>query len=1090
MQWRPAIQVSLFLLSAIAISTVVEAKTEIVLVGEEIPERLFVDKRRIFFESDSLYLNGQLLRRNVDYSFDATGRLFDLSHLEFGPGDTLWVTYEPVPDWVQWSYGRSLPAIVPRTVDRPDPPSYAAGRTASLSRSDITISGSKSFNFSARSAGVSSFSQSLDLRIQGFLAPGLEVTGAVSDRGYDPSYGPSNSRLSELDRINLSLKSKIVSAQVGDMAVVSRFDTGPPRNKRISGVNFSLHAPNWYAEALAARPRGRFESYRFFGIDGLQGPYQIGEGSAALPIVPGSEQVWLDGRLLERGGDKDYTIDYPTGQITFSVDHPIDRRSRIEVDYEPRATDYRGELFSTGGGASIGDSALFFAVEFLREGDDKDLPLRGELSDEEKDMLASVGDSVAAAFRSGVTPDSSGNYVLVLDRLPDSIYRYVVEGDGQDSIRFSIHFSFAGPGKGDYLFLGGEHYQFVGLGQGDYQPIVLVPAPERTDYYNARVGLRNKLVGDLSVEFRQTLSDRNLFSGWDDHDNRGSFYSATSRREWLWNEQENRLTVKARLKDAAFKTRSRLYAADFSRDFLLPGNFVAHTDESLYEFGLSVSPSPVIALSPFFSKLEYKDGFESSAGGVKTHLAPHSRVKASFGWRTIAAADRSSPTATEGKASVYTGGLSFRLSSRFELSSNYEHDRRKNDYSGEMRGTRYSQFRWALDGQSEKLSYEYYVEDSLTVTWREILSRNRVSTSSNRKLGNLTGNLHLTYQWLTQAQARDESFLGRLHLQYYNARKRLNVSASYTLSEETRNARGITYLEVETGQGNYILENGEYVPDPDGNYIRVEEILSNRSRVSRGEKSFHLSKDFKTVLIRFNSAIREELLDAGKRQFWWAVPFLSDDSQPYLFYSRRYDADIRMFPIRSAHAVNITLSEDKEMRSIAGGERRRRGVTTALTLKQVVRTTFIEESLELFETDRDSYFSGGGEIDGYRIGLNVHQTVSTHEVSTGGSYRRAESAREERSEIYAIHVGARLRVVKRGELRTSVELYHQTLANATGLPSFQLTGSKPGNRGAVWSANLRYGLKGGLRINISLSGRHSDDRTARITGRGEMVVGF
>jgi hypothetical protein len=628
------------------------------------------------------------------------------------------------------------------------------------------------------------------------------------------------------------------------------------------------------------------------------------------------------------------------------------------------------------------------------------------------------------------------------------------------------------------------------LGQGDYLPVVFVSAPKRTDYYNARVGLRNKLVGDLSFEFRQTLSDRNLFSRRDDHDNRGSFYSVASKRVWLWNEQENRLIIKARRKEAAFKTRSRLYAADFSRDFLLPGNFVAHTDESLYEFGLSVSPSPVIAFSPFFSKLEYRHSFTSSTGGVKTQLTPHKRVKASFGWRTIAAANRSSATATEGKASVYTGGLNFRLSSRFELSSNYEHDQRENDYSGEMWGTRYSQFRWALDGQSEKLSYEYYVEDSLTGTWREILSRNRVSTSSNRKLGDLTGHLRLTYQWLTQAETRDESFLGRLHLHYSNARKRLNVSSSFTLSEETRNARGITYLEVETGQGNYIFENGEYVPDPDGNYIRVEEILSNRSRVSRGEKSFHLSKDFKIVLIRFNSAIREELLDAGKRQLWWAVPFLSDDSQPYLFYSRRYDADIRLFPIRSAHAVNITLSEDKEIRNIAGGEKRRHDVTTALTLKQVAKATFVEESLELFETDRDSYFSGGGEIDGYRIGLNVRQAVSTHEVSTGGSYRRAESARGERSEIYAIHMGARLRVVKRGELRTSVELYHQTLANTTGLPSFQLTGSKPGSRGAVWSANLRCGLKGGLRVNLSLSGRHSDDRTARITGRGEMVVGF
>jgi hypothetical protein len=1086
MQWRPAIHVSLFVLSVLALSTTVKARTKIVLVGEDIPERLLVDKQRIFFESDSLYLNGQLLRRDIDYSFDATTRLFDLSHLEVGSRDTLRVMYDPVPDWVQWSYGRSLPTIVPRTIDHPDLSDRTAGRAASLARTDITISGSKTFNFSARSAGASNFGQSLDLRIQGSLAPDLEVTGAVSDRGYDPSYGPSNSRLSELDRVNLSLKSKTVSAQVGDLAVVSRFDTGPPRNKRISGANFSLNTPNWYAEALAARPRGRFESYRFLGIDGLQGPYQIGEGSAASPIVPGSEQVWLDGSLLERGGDKDYTIDYPTGQITFSVDHPIDRRSRIEIDYEPRATDYRGELLSTGGGAGIGDSALFFAVEFVREGDDKDLPLRGELSDEEKDLLTSVGDSVAAAFRSGITPDSSGNYVLVVDSLPDSIYRYVGEGNGD----YTVSFSFVGEGKGDYRFLGTGNYQFVGSSKGDYLPIVFVPAPERTDYYNARVSVRNKLIGDLGVEFRQTISDRNLFSRRDDHDNQGSFYSVASQREWLWNDQRNHLTIKARIKEATFKARSRLYPADFSRKFLLPGGYVAVTDESLYELALSISPSPVIVFLPSFSRLGYKNSFESSVGGIKTHLAPHDRVKASFGWKTIAATDRDSIMETEGKASIYTGDLSYRLSPRFVLSSSYEHDRRENDYSGETRGTRYSQILWSLDGQSEKLSYEYYVEDSLTVTWHRILSRNRVSTSSNHKLGDLASQLQLTYQWLTEGKARNESFLGRLYLQYNNARKRLNVNSSYTLSEEMRNARGITYLEVEQGQGNYILENNEYIPDPDGNYIRIEEILSDRSRVSRGEKSFHLSKDFKVILIRFNSAIREELLDAGKRQLWWALPFLSDDSQPYLFYSRRYDTDIRMFPIQSAYAVNLTLSKDKEIRNIAGSEKRRRGVTAAVTFKQVVKTTFVEESLELFESNRDSYFSGGGKIDGFKIDLNVRQAVSLHEVSIGGSYRRAESVLKERSSIHIIHAGTRLRVVKQGELRASIELYRQKLTSTAGLPSFQLTDNKPGSRGAIWSADLRYGLKGGLRVNASLSGRHSDDRAARITGRGEMVVGF
>ena len=1057
-----------------------------VLIGEEIPERLSIIQRGIFYRSDSLYLNGQLLRRNDDYTYDSGQRRFDLSRLEFSSNDTLQVTYHPIPDWLQLSYGRSLPAVAPRTVNRSVPPFHFKEKAASPGSSDITISGAKSFQFSARSAGASNFSQSLDLQIQGSLAPGVEIIGAVSDRGYNPSYGPSNSRLSEIDRINLKLKSEKVTAQIGDIAVVSRFDTSPFQNKSVSGANISVQTRSSYVEALAARPRGRFESYRFFGVDGLQGPYQIGEGNAVKPVVPGSEQVWLDGWPLERGADKDYTIDYPTGQLTFSVHHPIDSRSRIEIDYEPRATDYRGELFSTGGGAILLDSALRFEIEFLREGDDKDQPLGGELSEEERDLLASVGDSVAAAVRSGVTLDSNGNYVLITDSLPDSIYQYMEESGGD----YTVSFSYVGSGNGDYRFLGGSHYQFVGFGKGDYQPVIIVPAPERTDYYNARVGLRSKFIGDLTIEFRQTLSDRNLLSSRDDDDNRGSFYSLVSRKGWLWNGQRNNLTLKGRRKEATFRARNRLYATDFNRDYLLPDDFDSLTDETLYELALSVSPSSVIMFSPLLSRLEYQGSFESLVGGFKAQFKPHRRIKASFGWRTITAASKTMPTEQEGNASIYSGNISYRLSSRFQLSSNYEHDRRENNYRGERRGTKYDRYLCEFGGESEKLSYEYYIEDSLTVAWREILSRHRVSASSNRTSGNLTGNVRLSYQWLSQAEARDESFLGRLHLQYHDVRKRLNVSASYTLSEETRNARGITYIEVEQGQGNYVLEDGQYVPDPDGNYIRVEEILSDRSRVSRGEKSFHLSRDFKTVLVRFNSSIREELLDDGERRFWWVVPFLSDDTQPYLFYSRRYNADIRLFPLRSGHTINVTFSDDKEIRNIVGARKVKSGATVELTLKQVVQSTYIEESLELFKSNRDSYFSGGGETDGYKIAVTLRQLVSPHEFSTGGAYRRAESVRDEKSEIFSVHVGARLRVVKRGELRTSCELYRQVLANTTTVPSFQLTGNKPGKRGAVWSASLRYGLKGGLRINLSLSGRHSDDRIARITGRGDMVVGF
>jgi hypothetical protein len=395
-----------------------------------------------------------------------------------------------------------------------------------------------------------------------------------------------------------------------------------------------------------------------------------------------------------------------------------------------------------------------------------------------------------------------------------------------------------------------------------------------------------------------------------------------------------------------------------------------------------------------------------------------------------------------------------------------------------------------LGSRTERLGYEFYTEDTLVSDWTEQARRNRISASSKRRIGNLNYTALVTYQRLRLAETSEDDFLGRVGLNYSDAARQLGFGAAYVVSEETRNSRGLTYLEVEPGEGNYIKVDGAVIPDPDGNYIRVEETLSETSRVRRGEKSFYISKTWPLALLRLNSNLVEELLPEGSRQLWWVVPVLSDIDQPYLFYSRQYDVDLRLFPIKSGHFLNLDYSEDREIRSVVGAARRRSDFAGAIELKQVFRKAYFEEGLELFKYDRDAYFSGSGVIDGYRLSAQYRQTFGANEVSTGFAFRRAESDAGEKSRIYAIKADSRMQVIRKGELRTSLELYHQDFQNLTGTPSYLLTDNRSGTDGALWSASVRYGIKGDMRINMSISGRHSDDRVARVTGRGEFVAGF
>ncbi len=1073
---------------ACSVAPVLSVGTELQLVGEDIPGRLPIGSHFIFNQSDTLRLNGRLLQRGIDYRFDTQIGAFDLSSLAHGVGDTLSVVYRELPAWVQRSYGRELPEI--QSGAKPGttavPPPHVPKRLPT--GSSVSLTGAKSFRFSTRSTGSSDFSQSLDLAISGHVSPGLEISGAISDRGHDPSYGTANSRLNELDKINLRLTSTKLRAQIGDIDVDDRFADYPSRGKQVSGASFDFRSRNWSVSGLAARPKGRYAVSRFYGEDARQGPYQIGEGSAAVSVVPGSEVVWLDGRKLERGANKDYTVDYPTGQVTFSVDHPIDSRSRIEVDYEPQSTDYKGELLGGAAGSSTDDSTLTIEMQWLREGDDRGQPLVGELSESDRKLLAGAGDDISLAVRSGVTPDSSGVYVLVTDSLPDSVFVYNGDGGGE---RFSVTFSYMGERNGDYLFLGSGHYVYVSHGGGDYLPLVRVPAPVRTDYYRTRVVARTALLGETVAEFRQSRFDRNLYSNLDDDDNTGAYYGLQSQRRWLSRGGDNSISVKLYRKDNEYRQRARLYRADLARGFLLPDGYVPATDEWLGELTTVIAPLEFLAVHGDLSRLNYGGEFASRVGGVRVDLLPApGRLDATVAFRSIRSHLDTAAVRREGRGDNFSGGVKYYPGRQLSVASRFEFDKRRNDYKGEWQGSRFYRYRLELDRQAERLGVEHFVEDTLVGRWTEALRRSRVSMMSDRTVGGIACNLTVSHQWLDGPSVSERSFLGRLGYKYHNTRQRLDLGGAYAMSTETRHGRGVTYLEVEPGKGDYVLEDGRFVPDGDGNYLQVDEILSDRARVRRGRKSFYLNKNWGPFLLRFNSNIEEELLDGGQRNVSWIVPFLSDESQPCLFYSRYYDGDLRLFPVRGFHAINLTFRESRQHRRVAGVDQGSLNRQRAISLKQAVVNLYLKERVELFEIRRDQYYSGAGDIEGFRVGLDLRQQLAAGEISAGAAFRCSESSLDETSEQYIVTFGSRFQVVRKGELRSSVELYRQALSGGDSVPSYSLTDNKSGERGAIWSVSLRYGIKDQLRVKFNLAGRHADTHVARVTCRGEMVAEF
>ncbi len=375
---------------------------------------------------------------------------------------------------------------------------------------DLDITGSKTISISVANNEDFDLDQSLFLKINGKLSDEMSIEAQLSDSQTPITPEGDSRELSSLDKIFIRLYGERYELAFGDLEMDFDNSSFMKYSTKFEGLKAGWSGKNTITGALAVS-KGKKITDSFDGTEAKQGPYYLSvEGTSGVQVVPGSEEVFLNGRQMQRGTD--YSIDYSEGGITFSNRHFISSTSHIRVTFQYSDESYNQNMYLASSEVNVTDK-FKISSNIIIQNDDRKNPLQDTYSEDEINALEAAGDETA--WVSGISEAEDGEYEISEDEL----YYYYVGSDSTITGHYNIHFEYVGDEDGDYDYNSeGAFYEYVGVGNGSYLPLKKLPLPQS----KLNCDLSLKYSGEfynLAAEGLFTSNDKNTFSDIDDEDN-------------------------------------------------------------------------------------------------------------------------------------------------------------------------------------------------------------------------------------------------------------------------------------------------------------------------------------------------------------------------------------------------------------------------------------------------------------------------------------------------------------------------------------------------------------------------------------------
>ncbi|MDB3906405.1 hypothetical protein OAK35_02465 [Crocinitomicaceae bacterium] len=992
----------------------------------------------------------------------------------------------------------------------------------------------------------------LNLELSGQIAPNLKLLASVSDDNLPIQPDGNTNQLQEFDQVFIQVYNDRFKMIAGDFWLYRPKGYFMNYKKRAQGLTINYQWTEdsvgvWTSQFSGALSRGKFQRQIIQGVEGNQGPYRMvgAENEPFIIVLAGTERVYIDGRLLERGQEYDYVVDYNTAEVVFTARNQITKDVRIVIEFQYSDQNYARSLFQTS--QSYHGKKLDFWFNAYSEQDARNQSLQQTLTLGQKQYLASIGDTLGDARVSSI--DSVGffenqNMYKIIDTLSNGVLydSVLVSSVNPDSALYRATFEFVGQGEGNYIFEGfnalGRVYRWVapdinGNPTGDHQPSRLIVTPKQRQMVSSGIEYRFNKNLKLISEVSYTNNDVNTFSRLNAEDNQsvGGFVkligdvplSKDSIPRWLM-----RTKVEVEGRERSFVPIENYRAVEFDRDWNTrnrgyQGNQLASSIGTNF-----IGPGGNINVEgqQFLIGTDYL-GLRAATDGKWNQNGFRANWDGSF----LSSASTENNRFIRHRADVSKSFKYIRIG--------YKDDHERNEFQSDFLETQsYEFFDYQFyigNGDSIKNDYRLFYRERIdcksdstrliqAAKARSVGGEIRFTEWENQQLNIVTSYRQLEVQDPSLINATPENtLLGRIEYRLSAWKNAVSLNTFYESGSGLELKREFLYIQVNDGQGVYtwIDYNGDGVKDlnefevaqfvdqasyirvftPSNEYVKTFSNEFNQSIQLRPQRIWAKKKGFLKLLTRFSNQARFRI--QRKTNYFEGVnafnPFVTEINDTNLISTNSNIRNTIFFNrTNSIFGADYTFQDTRGKTLLASGFDSRTNKFHEVKVRLNIKRKFTVEMVSGKGTrSTNADYTSGRNFNIKFVTFEpklIYQPNTIFRVSLearGSEKRNAAELGGELSTVMEMGSTFKLNQREKGSFQGNVRAvnirYNGEQNSALGFE--MLEGLRPGLN-FTWNVGYQRSISRNLQLSIQYQGRKSEDNRTIHSGGMEVRALF